>query len=574
MNKKLLLLGLLTFLLLILTACDKSVKIISDENENGKVLQNNISKNTDGIDINGIEFTNKGFERVNVLTVATSSLSGEFNPITYDNIYDEWISRMIFDGLISTDRNGCVNNNAIAEKWEISEDKLTYTFYIKEGILFHDGKELTSSDVEFTYYTLADPDYDFSRGSEIDDIVGVVEYRNNENDNISGIKIIDEYTISFTVVTPNVKKIRDFSFGILPKHYYNYDDFEEFKLLASKPMGSGIMKLKKYENDKYIELEVNKEYFKVPAKIDGVIVKLIPLEIQAVAISSGEVDIANPSANIVNYEIMKNSKIVNIQEFIENAYRCIGLNLRLDKFKDKRVRQALAYGIRMNDYIETQWKGFATACYSPVSPISWASPDLSKLNKYDYDIGKARKLLAEAGWVIDDDGKLMKNGEQFIINWTTYKDAEWSLNLIAIAKNNWGELGIKVVENVMEFDDATEEIFNKQNFEVFNIRWMLSVDPDPYELFYSENDKLGEFNVIGFHNDKADEIIKLARAEYDKEKRVELYQEWAEIANEELPYLYVSIGTTIWGVNDRVKNLKLGPYYDWVSCLSDIELEY
>jgi peptide/nickel transport system substrate-binding protein len=209
-----------------------------------------------------------------------------------------------------------------------------------------------------------------------------------------------------------------------------------------------------------------------------------------------------------------------------------------------------------------------------VSPISWASPDLSKLNKYDYDIGKARKLLAEAGWVIDDDGKLMKNGEQFIINWTTYKDAEWSLNLIAIAKNNWGELGIKVVENVMEFDDATEEIFNKQNFEVFNIRWMLSVDPDPYELFYSENDKLGEFNVIGFHNDKADEIIKLARAEYDKEKRVELYQEWAEIANEELPYLYVSIGTTIWGVNDRVKNLKLGPYYDWVSCLSDIELEY
>jgi len=571
MNKKKITLIIIIIFSFFIIACSgtKTNKVFKDE----KKIENDKTEYVKESEVES-ELVNKELKRGNVLTVAISSVKGNFNSIAYDSIYDYWVSEMVFNPLVCFDENGLVNDKGLAKNFEVSEDKTIYTFFLKKGVKFHDGKELTTKDVEFTYYTLADPYYDFSRNSEVFDIVGVKEYMNGEADKIDGIKVIDEYTISFVIKEPNVKKINEFSYGIMPMHYYSYDNFDEFKLLLDKPVGTGIMKFKKYFPGEKIVLETNENYFGGNAKIDGVEIKLIPIESHVLALTSGEIDICNPEANLINYEIMKNSKVVNVQEFIDNSFRFIGLNLRLDKFSDKRVRQALVYGLRLEDFIETQWKGFARPCYSPVSPISWAAPDITKLNKYEYDIEKAKKNLSDAGWVKNADGKLMKNGEEFIINWTTYKEAEWSLNLLNTAKNNWGELGIEVVPNVMEFNEVINEVFDKQNFEVFNMRWSLSSDPDPYELFYSENDKYGKFNAVGFHNDKADKIIIDARKEYDKEKRAKLYQEWAKIANDDLPYIYVSIGTAIWGINNRVKNIKLGPYSDWVSNLDKIELEY
>lgn len=517
---------------------------------------------------------NPAYDRGNVLTVATDSLKGKFNPILADDVYDMWVADAVFDGLIGSNPSGEVTTDGVAKSWEVSEDKLTYTFKLKEGVKFHDGEEMTSEDVEFTYLAIADPDYAGSRGPAVADIVGVDAYRNGEADTVEGIKVIDDYTISFTIKEPNVKKIRDFSYGIMPKHYYAFETWDEFTALNRKPVGTGVMKFKSFEVGQYCELETNPDYFKGAAKIDGVVIKMVPSETQPAAVASGDVDLANPSGNIENYETMVDTGIADVQEFLGNSYRYVGFNLRLDKFADKRVRQALAYGLNMDEYIETQWEGFAQACDSPISPISWAAPDASTLNKYDYNPEKAQELLAEAGWVKNDEGKLMKDGEQFTIEWTTYKESEWPINLIAVAENNWGELGIDVKSNVMEFNAVVTQVYDEQDFEVYNMGWSLAVDPDPYAIFHSDNDKLGGFNSIGFHNDRADEIIEMGRKEYDQAVRAELYQEWAQLANEELPYMFVSIGTVTWGVNDRVNNMELGPYWTWVDELENIELEY
>lgn len=517
---------------------------------------------------------NPALERGNVLTVATASLKGLFNPILASDVYDMWVVDLTFDGLIGGNPSGEVTTDGLATDWDVSEDKLTYTFYIEEGIKFHDGEELTAEDVEFTYYAIADPDYDGSRGPAVADIVGVEAYRNGETDMIEGIKVIDDYTISFTITEPNVKKIRDFGYGVMPKHYYAYETWDEFKSKLREPVGTGIMKFKSYETGQFAEFEKNEDYFKGAANIDGVVIKMVPTETQAAAVASGDVDLANPSANIETYETMIDTGIADVQEFLGNSYRYVGFNLRLDKFADKRVRQALAYGINMDDYIETQWEGFAQACDSPVSPLSWAAPDQSTLNKYDYNPEKAQELLAEAGWVKNDEGKLMKDGEQFTIEWTTYKESEWPINLIAVAENNWGELGIDVTANVMEFNAVVTQVFDEQDFELWNMGWSLAIDPDPYSIFHSDNDVLGGFNAGGFQNDRADEIIEAGRSEYDQAERARLYQEWAQLANEELPYMFVSIGTVTWGVNNRVKGMELGPYWTWPSTIGDIELEY
>ncbi len=516
---------------------------------------------------------NPALTRGNILTVAQSSFDGQFNPIIASSVYDMGVCDYVFDALITV--NESAEYVPDLATYTISEDKLTYTFTLEKGVKFSDGEELTAEDVEFTYYAIAHPDYVGPRGSAVEDIVGVDAYKKGEADTIEGIKVIDDYTISFTINEPKVNKISDFVYGIMPKHYYQFETMEQFTEKNGAPMGSGPMVFEKYEVGQFIKFTTNEDYYKGRAKIDGIILKIIPDATVAASINAGDVDVAGVTANLENYNTMTESGIAEIQEYLGNSYRYIGFNLRLDKFKDKRVRQALWYGLNLKDFINTQWEGFADKCLCPISPVSWAYPDVSELNQYDYDPAKAAELLKEAGWEdTDGDGILDKDGEKLSIVWTSYNDVDWPLNLIAVAKENWGALGVELEGNLMEFSAVANLVYDKQEFEMYNMGWSLSADPDPSEIFGEQADILGGYNSVGFRNERANEIFKLGRQEYNQEKRAALYQEWAKIANEEVPYIFVSIGTTINGVNNRVKNLELDTFSGIKQQILDIELDY
>ena len=530
-------------------------------------------QNNDQAELEAMAETNPAIRKGNVLSYGVVSLDGKFNPIFSDSKDDGDVNDLMFNGLIKVNKNGEFVPDLAT--WTVSEDKLTYTFEIAKGVKYHNGDELKADDVRFTYYTIADPEYAGARGSAVADIVGVKAYQAGETDTIEGIKVIDDYTISFTIEEMNVKKIADFGYGILNPTYYAYETMEELQILNSAPMGTGPMQFKTYEVGQYAELTSFDDYFEGRAYIDGVIVKIVPDATAAAAINSGDIDVMEVTSNLENYDTMTESGIAEVQEYLGNSYRYIGFNLRLDKFSDKRVRQALWYGLNLKDFIDAQWEGFAAPCLGPISPVSWAFPDTSALTSYEFDPAKAASLLEEAGWAdTDGDGVLDKDGEKFTIVWTSYNDVDWPLNLIAVAKENWGALGIELEGLLMEFTAVSDLVYEKQDFELYNMGWSLAIDPDPTAIFGEEADVLGGFNAIGFHHERANEIFRLGKQEYDQTKRAELYQEWAQIANEEVPYLFVSIGTKINGVNNRVHNLEMDTYDDIASQILDIELDY
>ncbi len=577
MNNKLLILFLLVIFLVsgVFVGCgnngvvEESVNVVTKENElNDDEPIEEKSKD----EILDAEI-NPALRRGNILTIAQSGIDGVFNPILYYNDSDSKIVDLVFNGLIKINNNGeYVSDLAM---WDVSEDKLTYTFSITPGIKFHNGEELTAADVAFTYYAIADPDYDGPRGAIVQDIVGVREYRIGETKSIEGIKIINDYSISFTIKEPNVKKVADFSFGILNKEYYEYNSIEELKSKNTVPMGTGPMKFELFELGQYVELSTYDDYYEGRAYIDGVIYKVVPDESVAAAVNAGEVDVARVTSNLDNYDTMTEAGIAEVQEYLGNSYRYIGFNLRLDKFSDKRVRQALWYGLNVKEFVDAQWQGFAAPCLGPISPVSWAYPDTSELTVYDYSPEKASELLKEAGWEdTDGDGILDKDGEKFSIVWTSYTDFDWSTNLLSVAKDNWGALGIEVEPNLMEFTAVSDLVYFKQNFEVYNMSWSLSTDPDPTEIFGEEADVSGGYNAMGYYNERANEIFRLGRKEYDQAIRASLYQEWMTIANEEVPYIFISIGTVINGVNNRVHNLELDTYDNISSQILYIELDY
>ena len=562
-----LLLTLVMVMSLALSGCSSSTPA---DNTTTTTDTSTTTEETTALDVNA----NPAYARGNVLTVSTNSLDGKFNPILSDNVYDSWVTGLVFEGLITNDPQGNPIP-AAAASWDVSDDKLTYTFHLVEGMKFHDGEPVTANDVAFTYYSMSDPNYDGPRGYSVADIVGVEAYQNGETDMIDGIQVLDDLTISFTILSPNVQKIWDFSYGIMPEHVYKYEDWETFKANINSPVGSGIMKFEEFKVGEYVRLTTYEDYYQGRANVDGVVIKLQPTETATAALAAGDVDIVNPPANLENYDIMTSTGISTVQEFTGNGYNYVGFNLRNPKLSDKRVRQALAYGLNREVFIENQWEGFASVCNAPISPVSWAYPDPSMLNDYAYDPEKAKALLDEAGWVdTDGDGIRDKDGVKLSLLWTAYNDVDWPLNLIAMAKENWKEIGVELEAELMEFNAVAEKVFDNQDFEMWNMGWSLSIDPDPTGIFDQASSELGGFNAGGYYNERAEEIFKEGILEYDQAKRAELYQEWAIIANDELPYLFNAYRNEIWGVNDRVKNMELGPYADWTMNVKDITLDF
>ena len=175
-------------------------------------IKESTNNEIDNLENEGTSISN---EKKDVLTIGLEHFNNIGNPLFLDNETNRYTSNLLFDGLISNDDSGKVIPK-IAYKWELSEDKRTYIFYLNSGIQFHDGKELTSKDVEFTYYAISNVDYDGQEYNKVTDIKGIEKYKNGDSGKIEGINIIDKYTISFTINEIDSFKIYDFNVNILP----------------------------------------------------------------------------------------------------------------------------------------------------------------------------------------------------------------------------------------------------------------------------------------------------------------------------------------------------------------------
>ncbi len=128
----------------------------------------------------------------------TQNPRGMFNPILYTEVYDGTIINVIYDGLIAIGPD-LQPEPRIAKSWEFSEDGLSITFHLNEGVKFHDGVELTAKDVAFTYRTICHPDYTGVRFGDFRVLKGAEDYNEGLTDDVEGIEVIDDYTIRFTI---------------------------------------------------------------------------------------------------------------------------------------------------------------------------------------------------------------------------------------------------------------------------------------------------------------------------------------------------------------------------------------
>lgn len=510
--------------------------------------------------------------RNDTLIIGFTAPEGKFNPIYTSSIDDSYVVDLVFQGLMTNDIQGNPIGK-VAKKWEISEDNKTYTFHLNKGIKFSNGEELTAKDVEFTFTAICDPKYDGARTDAVEKLVGYKEYHEGDAKTVEGIKVIDDYTISFTETDVKAPALSsDFGYGIMCKSYYTFEkgNIDKLKDLFLKPMGCGPYIFKEYKAGQEASFEKNPNYWKGEPKISKVILKVTNAQTSIQALSAGEVDIDRIAAAPENIEMLKSAGFIELQLYPDNGYGYIGLNLKDDKLKDVKVRQALTYGLNRKGFIDARYKGYAEICNAPVSQVSWAYTD--DITKYEYNPEKANQLLEEAGWIKKEDGFRYKDGKKFEIHWMTYQGSKYVEMLIPIVQENWKAIGINVIPELMEFNTLCTKVYDEQKFEMFNMSWSLSIDPDPSGIFSAKQAELGGYNAGNWINAESEKLMTDALKTTDQKERKELYKQWLKLFTEEVPYVLLDQSKKMWAVSSRVKGISFSPYIDFTYQIANAEL--
>ncbi|CAM4138733.1 ABC transporter substrate-binding protein [Bacillus cereus] len=496
----------------------------------------------------------KAKNRKDTLVVGINKPGGVFLPYFQQNGWDGNVTSVIFASLVSTDKQGKPIPE-LAEKWDVSSDQLTYTFHLRKDLKFSDGSPLTADDVAFTLTLLHDKAYE----GEIDisqyAVKGGKEYKEGKATSIEGLQVIDPQTIKITTEKVNSQTLTALGGPVLSKAYYGKDykqntSLDYLKELYGKPIAAGPYKFEKYIPGQEVRFVANENYYAGKPKIPNFIYKITAGDTKLQLFQTGEVDYTGLGTGDEILEQAKGLQFANIQIETAASFSYIYMNNNKPYLKDKKVRQALIYGLDRKKYVDTALKGYGTVANVPIHPTSWAYTE-EGVNKYEYDKEKAKKLLDEAGWKVGSDGVREKDGQKLKLSYFGPSSAKDSDLLIPIAKENYKEIGVEFNPEFMDFNTMLSKV-NKGDYDLASVSTPITSDPSETagEYLSGVNEK-----SLGYKNAKVDELIKKGIETVDIEKRKPIYKELYKELSDDPPVILLNYRRTITGYNGNIKGI-------------------
>ncbi|MCU5025193.1 ABC transporter substrate-binding protein [Bacillus cereus] len=496
----------------------------------------------------------KAKNRKDTLVVGISKPGGVFLPYFQQNGWDGNVTSVIFASLVSTDKQGKPIPE-LAEKWDVSSDQLTYTFHLRKDLKFSDGSPLTADDVAFTLTLLHDKAYEGEVDISQYAVKGGKEYKEGKATSIEGIQVVDPQTIKITTEKVNSQAIFVLGGTVLSKAYYGKDykqntSLDYLKDLYGKPLAAGPYKFEKYIPGQEVRFVANENYYAGKPKIQNFIYKITSGDTKLQLFQTGEVDHTGLGTGDEVLEQAKALEFANIQIETAPSFSYIYMNNNKPYLKDKKVRQALIYGLDRKKYVDTALKGYGTVANVPIHPTSWAYTE-EGVNKYEYDKEKAKKLLDEAGWKVGSDGIREKDGQKLKLSYFGPSSAKDSDLLIPIAKENYKEIGVEFNPEFMDFNTMLSKV-NKGDYDLASVSTPITSDPSETagEYLSTANE-----TSLGYKNAKVDELIQKGIETVDIEKRKPIYKELYKELSDDPPVILLNYRRTITGYNRNIKGI-------------------
>ncbi len=490
-------------------------------------------------------------------------LSGSSEPLTLNPAFTPvsttiYYSQLLFDGLTRPDDN-LRPAPSLAESWEISPDGLNYTFKLRKGVKFHDGKELTAADVKFTWEVIGHPAN--KAGAQVagffSRIKGAEAYRSGAAKEIGGVTTPDDHTVKVEMQTVYAPFLSISAFQpILPKHVYGAVPVEELEkhATARNPVGTGPFKMAEWKPNEGITLAAHAEYWGGRPKIDRLIVKTVPDAATIPSLlRSGAIDVAGMFNGIpyIEHDAFAKDQNFKVVEMPGYSNRYVEFNLTNPLFQDVRVRRAMIHAIDREGLAKDLLLGHGKVLDTAIHPTSWGYAEPT--TNYEHSPDKARALLKEAGWTPGPDGILVKDGTRFSFEMPTFM-TDYPVPL----QEQWKQVGIDCKLNQMDFAAMWGPIYLAKKFEAAALHVIIGIYTDPdYPLGGYFHSRL---NRNGYNNPKVDELIGKATATLDEGERKRLYAEFQETMAQDAAHMWVFMGNEVWAMNNKISlpNKNLG----------------
>lgn len=434
-----------------------------------------------------------------------ASISGEpdqLDPHSTTSYFAFEILENVYDTLVEPDEN-LEMQPALAESWEVSDNQLTWTFHLREGVTFHDGSEFTAEDVVYSYTRIIDGELANAwRLAMITDITAV-----------------DDHTVEIGLDAPSptlLSALGGFK-GVAIVEESNAESGD----ITTAPVGTGPFAFEASRPGDSVILSSNADYWGGAPEVEGVQFRFITEPNTAVAaLRSGEIDWTD-SIPPQQVGTLERDASLTIESLISNDYWYVAMNQAKPPFDDVRVRQAIAWAVDRESI--AQATGFGTSEANALA-IPRNSEWYHDHSPYSPDPEQARALLDEAG-VDDLSMELMVT--------TEYPETVTAAQVVA---DNLADVGITVSISTVDFGTWLDRQ-GQGDFDALMLGWL--GNNDPHDYYYAQHHSEGASNSQGYSNPEVDELLDAGATEMDEAKRKEHYDAAAEIIVDEVSYLYL-----------------------------------
>ncbi len=519
------------------------------------------------------------------IILSTFSDPKSFNPITSTEVTTSEFTSYMYEGLTTANGVTLEPEAHLADSWETSADGLTWKFHIRPGVVWSDGKRLSAYDVEFTFNDLI--------------------YNNDINPNsardlflIEGKKIIvraiDSNYVEFKLPFPYAPFLRSLSQEILPKHAYSkfvknksFPTELGIKTPPEQMVTSGPYMLETFISSQKIVLKKNPDYWKTDVKgnklpyIDRVVYMIVPDQnTQLLKFLKGEVDFleakgdgypalkkeeAQSNFSVYRLGPTRTSQFLFFNQDLDRDPKTGKLyvdSIKLSWFRNVNFRKAIAHALDKESMISIVMNGLGYPQWAALSPAegSFFNPDVAQ---YPYDIEKAKKILADEGFIDKNgDGVLDdKNGNTVEFSLITNTGNNERMKIAEIIRKDLETLGFKIHYQPLEFNSLIQKTSNPPyEFDAVLLGLTGSVDPHfginvwnssgSLHMWYPRQKKPSTDWEA-----KTDSLFAAGVKEIDITKRKAIYNEWQRITAENLPLIYTVTAEQIFCIQNRFGNL-------------------
>lgn len=437
------------------------------------------------------------------------------------------INALLFNGLTAHDGENRIVPG-LAERWEYDEDGCTYTFHLREGVMWHDGRPVTADDVKFTIEAIMDPENGAENAPNYEDV--------------EEITVLDGRTVVFRLAEPNAAFLEYMTMAVLPRHLLEGEDMQTSGFFRA-PVGTGPYRLESWDPGQAIVLVKNEDYYLGCPKIDRIIFKIVGDDnAQAIQLESGELDLALLDPR--NARTFAGREGFACYDMMTADYRGILFNFRNEYWTENRdLIPAVCCAIDRQAIIDSVLLGQGMPAYGPLQRNIYNNGDVER---YEYDPDRARSILEGAGCVMGPEGYYLRDGAEVGFTISVMPGEQDRIDIAQAAAQQLREAGIRCTVDLPAKIDWAGQMAGL-------IGWGSPFDADDHTYKVFGTDKGA--NYSGYSNERVDEYLALARQTADPDLRREYYARFQEELAADPPYAFICYIDANYVANSSVRGI-------------------